>query len=94
MSQLILRRPSAYRRSDEWRDDDYDVIFDTAVVGRIMRVAAAPEVTPWMWTLAHGYHEDCIPTHEADARGRDGRVRQELAKGVRPGKKKAPPKRG
>ena len=28
-----------------------------------MRVTAAPEATPWMWTLAYGYHEDRTPTH-------------------------------
>jgi hypothetical protein len=33
------------------------------VVGRIMRAAAAPEATPWMWTLAFGHHEDRTPTH-------------------------------
>ena len=59
----LLRRASAYRRSGEWRDNDYDVICDGAVVGRIMRVVSAPEATPWMWTLAYGYHEDQTPTH-------------------------------
>ena len=29
------------------------------VVGRIMKAAAAPEGTPWMWT----HHEDPTPTH-------------------------------
>src|SRR5258706_13915996 len=33
-------------------DDDFDVLADGIVVGRIMRAAAAPEGTPWMWTLA------------------------------------------
>jgi hypothetical protein len=32
-------------------------------VGRIMKAAAAPEGTPWLWTLAYGYHEDRSPTH-------------------------------
>jgi hypothetical protein len=31
---------------------------DGVVVGRIMRVAAAPQGRPWLWTLAFGYHED------------------------------------
>jgi hypothetical protein len=38
----------------QWRDDDYDVLADGAVVGRIMKVETAPEATPWMWTLAYG----------------------------------------
>jgi hypothetical protein len=35
MSQLILKRASASRPSGEWDDDDYDVLADGAVVGRI-----------------------------------------------------------
>ena len=34
-----------------------------AVVDRILKVHAAPEVTPWMWTLVFGHHEDRSPTH-------------------------------
>ena len=47
----------------EWNDDDYDVLADGAVVGRIFKVHAAPAGTPWMWTLAFGQHEDRTPTH-------------------------------
>jgi hypothetical protein len=39
---LILKRAPASRPSGEWSDDDYDVLADGAVVGRIMRAAAAP----------------------------------------------------
>jgi hypothetical protein len=60
---LILKRASASRPSGEWKDDDYDVLADGAVVGRIMKVHAAPVGTPWMWTLAFGHHEDRKPTH-------------------------------
>jgi hypothetical protein len=28
-----------------------------------MKVHAAPEGSPWMWTLAFGHHEDRWPTH-------------------------------
>jgi hypothetical protein len=51
------------RASGRWRDDDFDVLADGAVVGRIFRSAAAPEATPWMWSLAYGYHRDRSPTH-------------------------------
>jgi hypothetical protein len=47
----------------EWDDDDYDVLADGVVVGRIMETAAAPVGQPWMWTLAFGHHEDRTPTH-------------------------------
>jgi hypothetical protein len=73
MTGLILKRASASRLSGEWSDDDYDVLADGAVVGRIFKVHAAPEAAPWMWTLAFGHHEDRTPTRlRADARGRDG----------------------
>jgi hypothetical protein len=36
---------------------------DGAVVGRIFQAYAAPVRTPWMWTLAFGYHEDRTSRH-------------------------------
>jgi hypothetical protein len=32
-----------------------------------MKAAAAPEGTPWLWTLAFGQHEDRTPTHGYEA---------------------------
>ena len=49
---LILKRASASRPSGEWNDDDFDVLANGAVVGRILKVHAAPVGSPWMWTLA------------------------------------------
>jgi hypothetical protein len=60
---LTLKRASASRPSGEWSDDDYDVLADGVVVGRIMKAAASPEGSPWLWTLAFGQHEDRTPTH-------------------------------
>jgi hypothetical protein len=62
-SPLILKRASASRPSGDWNDDDFDVLADAGVVGRIFKVHAAPIGTPWMWTLAFGHHEDRTPTH-------------------------------
>jgi hypothetical protein len=45
---LILKRASASRPSGEWNDDDFDVLADGVVVGRIMKAAAAPVGLPWM----------------------------------------------
>jgi hypothetical protein len=42
LSQLILKRASACRFSGEWNDDDFDVLADGVVVGRIMKAAASP----------------------------------------------------
>jgi hypothetical protein len=57
------REGSASRPSGEWNDDDFDVLADCVVVGRIMKAAAVPVGMPWMWTLAFGHHEDRTPTH-------------------------------
>jgi hypothetical protein len=75
----------ASRPSGEWNDEDFDVLADGVVVGRIMKAAASPVGFPWMWTLAFGHHEDRTPTPRLcrDARGRDGGIRQELAAGMR-----------
>jgi hypothetical protein len=40
MSFLVLRRASTSRPSVEWSQDDYDVLADGIVVGRIMKAAA------------------------------------------------------
>ena len=60
---LALKRASTSRPSGEWNDDDFDVVCDGVVVGRIMKVAAAPVSEPWLWTLAFGQHEDRWPMH-------------------------------
>jgi hypothetical protein len=39
------------------------VLADGVVVGRIFNSNAGPVGSPWMWTLAFGYHEDRTPTH-------------------------------
>jgi hypothetical protein len=60
---LVLKRASASRSSGEWSDDDFDVLCDGVVVGRIMKAAAVPVGISWMWTFAYDYHEDCTLTH-------------------------------
>jgi hypothetical protein len=64
---LVLKRASASRPSGEWSDDDFDVLVDGVVVGRIMKAAAVPVGMSWLWTLAFGYHEDRTPTHGYEA---------------------------
>jgi hypothetical protein len=50
---LVLKRGDPSRR----RADDYDVLEDGKVVGRIFHLdAAAPEGRPWMWASGHGGH--------------------------------------
>ena len=67
MSSLILKRASVSRQGGEWKDDEYDVLADGVVVGRIFNSAASPVGSPWMWTLAYGHHEDRSPTHGYEA---------------------------
>jgi hypothetical protein len=71
MTPLILKRASASRSSGQWRDDDYDVLENGVVVGRIFTAPVALADRPWMWAsghsaatvkrAAHGYE----PTREA-----------------------------
>jgi len=51
------------RRYTSRPSDDFDVLADGVVVGRIMKAAAAPVGSAWTWTLAFGHHEDRTPTH-------------------------------
>jgi hypothetical protein len=51
-------RGSASRPSGQWRDDDYDVLEDGVVVGRIFLSPGAPQDRQWMW--ASGYSADSI----------------------------------
>src|SRR5262245_60763921 len=47
MSQLVLKRAAASRLSGEWSDDDYDVLAEGIVVGRIMKAAVAAPLPAW-----------------------------------------------
>ena len=58
MTQPTLKRASISCPSGEWNDDDYGVLCDGVVVGRIMKAAAVPVGMSWMWTLTFGHHED------------------------------------
>ena len=37
------------------------------LLARIFNAAASPVGTPWMWTLAYGFHEDHTPRHGYEA---------------------------
>ena len=58
---LALRRASASGLSDE-SDDDYDVLANGEIVGRIFN-AGVSVARPWMWTLDIGHNKDQNPTH-------------------------------
>jgi hypothetical protein len=81
MTTLILKRVSASRPSGEWSEDDYDVLADGAVVGRIFKANASPVGASWMWTfsLRPPRGSDADAWLRRDARSRDGGLREELA---------------
>ena len=60
---LTLKGASASRPSGEWSDEDYDVLADGFVVGRIFQAKAAPVGSPWMWTFIFPHHEGRMPMH-------------------------------
>jgi hypothetical protein len=64
---LFLARAALSRPSGEWNDDDFDVLANSEVVGRIYKANAAPVGSPWMWTLVFWHPEGRSPTHFAGA---------------------------
>jgi hypothetical protein len=60
MTGLVLKRASASRPSGEWNDDDFDVLADGEIVGRIFN-SGVSVARPWMWTLDIGHYEHGSP---------------------------------
>jgi hypothetical protein len=47
-----------------WRGpNDYEVIADDWIVGRIVLSDASPAERPWLWSLDHGFYRGREPTH-------------------------------
>ena len=84
MASLILKRASASRPSGKWSEDDYYVLANGVVVGRIMRDCRTGGITVVLDTCSWlPPRPQADPRLCGDARGRHGRVRQELATPVR-----------
>jgi hypothetical protein len=65
---LRLKRASASRPSGEWNADDFDVVEDGTVVGRIFKANAARIGSPWMWSLIFPHQgAGRTPTHGYEA---------------------------
>jgi hypothetical protein len=54
---LLLKRAALSRPSGQWSDDDFDVLANGEVVGRIYKANAAPVGSAWMWTLIFEHHQ-------------------------------------
>jgi hypothetical protein len=66
-SNRSVHDPWAWVQHDEppiWprSDDDFDMLAEGVVVGRVFKANAAPVGSAWRWTLAFGHHEDHTPT--------------------------------
>jgi hypothetical protein len=74
---LILKRASASRPSGEWDDDDFDVLADGVVVGRIFNSNAGPVGSPLDVDADLWLPRGPLPHSRlrADTRGRDGGIR-------------------
>jgi len=83
MGQLFLKRAKSSRSSGQWKDDDYDVIADGVVVGRIFNARGlagrATVDVDFDFRASRRPHADV--RLRRDARGRHGCVREELAAG-------------
>jgi hypothetical protein len=53
MTALILKRARASRSSGEWKDEDYDVLADGKVIGRILEEGSrfGPPELRWGWSI-------------------------------------------
>jgi hypothetical protein len=61
MTPLTLKRALA-SLPFEWHGEDYDVLADDVVVGRIFTSLVAPKDAPWFWSLAHAHVSNRRPT--------------------------------
>jgi len=53
MSRFALKRAAISRSSGEWNDDDYDVLVNGKVVGRIFEEGShfGPPQLLWRWSI-------------------------------------------
>jgi len=70
---LTLKRASASRPSGEWNDDDFDVLADGAVVGRIFKVpkteVEATSILPSLTARLHARDVVSFPSRTSRGRG-------------------------
>jgi hypothetical protein len=62
MEKDYLLKRALSRPSGQWNFDDFDVVANGEVVGRIFK-AGVSVTRPWMWTLIFPHHEDRTPMH-------------------------------
>jgi hypothetical protein len=70
---LTLKRASASRPSGRWSDDDFDVLSNGTVVGRILKIHAAPVRKPLDVDVSH--RASRRPPHRRTATSRRAKLR-------------------
>ena len=62
MSSLILKKATAHYPHGPWtaEKEDYLVLVDGRVIGRIFQQPQAPEGRPWLWTITAREHPPSI----------------------------------
>jgi hypothetical protein len=74
---LILKRGKFSRSSGQWQDEDYDVIDDGKVIGRILESGSRfdPPGLQWTWSIMIAPATPGVTNgHRRDARRGDGEV--------------------
>ena len=73
---LTLKRAVAARPSGEWKHNDFDVLADGVIVGRIYEEASTPPEFRWLWSITSIVPADAgrAERHRGDARRGDGDV--------------------
>jgi hypothetical protein len=89
MTSLTLKRAKLSRSSGQWQDEDYDVLADGKVVGRIYEDASAstPPELRWFWSITEivvpatrGVTNGTAATlDEAKAKFRNNRTRAKIS---------------
>ena len=60
--EFVLKRAWASRSSDQWNDDDFDVLYKGAIVGRVYKATGRTLSEFWFWGLVYDYL-DRQPSH-------------------------------
>jgi hypothetical protein len=81
---LILKRASISRPDGQWSDNDFDVLADGKVIGRIYENAdiGTPPDMRWFWSVTEIVPGDTGPDerHRRDARRGDGEISGDVEK--------------
>jgi hypothetical protein len=77
MPRLVLKRGKFSRSSGQWPDEDYDVLADGKVVGRIYEDASAstPPELRWFWSVT-----EIVPATPGVTNGHAATLEEAMAK--------------